>query len=48
MIVVPGTGSLHVGDGTNIDKDTMLLLKKIEAQSVKKDGYIFCVLGFHF
>ena len=48
MIVVPGTGSLHVGDGTNIDKDTMLLLKKIEAQSVKKDGHIFCVLGFHF
>jgi hypothetical protein len=31
----------------HIDKDTMLLLK-IEAQSVKKDGYIFCVLGFQF
>ena len=49
VVVPPGTGSLHAGDGTNIDKDVMLLLlKKIEAQSVKKDGHIFCVLGFHF
>jgi hypothetical protein len=48
VVVPPGTGSLHAGDGTNIDKDVMLLLlKKIEAQSVKKDGHIFCVLGFH-